>query len=347
MELTIHEKYYDKVEALLRDDPRLSTSQIAKALKYRGNESSLRMLTKQARKALGIVALTARKTKRPSAEDYITHRKQTTREQFTDADEVLQFTDGSWVDTRSVEISPGRNILVIGDQHIGIHKVRLCEFPIRDAVRRGNIDTIIINGDFLDCSGASAHPPSRYETWSLDQEIEAGKIHLRWIRSQFPAADIYFAEGNHEYRIARYMEGHAKAFKGLRALNVESLLELDKLRINFVPYEKSIQVGSLLIMHGHQYRGGGDNVAAMLLRKACCNILFHDRHRKQEATMQTGRGEMIGAWAVGCLCATAASYALKPNWQNGYAYVQSFLDGKFRVENIHIIQDETGEYKIY
>lgn len=204
-----------------------------------------------------------------------------------------------------------------------------------------DFDTIIINGDLLDFASVSAHAKSPYERMTLKGEIDEAYKYLKVMRMMFPKAEIILAEGNHEYRLGRFIAGKAKELDGVVFL--EKLLKLDELNITFVPYHKHVRCGDLDIMHGHHLPGSGKNVAGTLLEKAMCNIMFNDRHTSQEAFRRGLDGRTIGAWAVGCLCPLTASYCLNPlQWINGFAEVHSEQSGRFTVKNWKII-----DWKMY
>ena len=339
--MTITEKYYQDALELKRQDPEIELSDLIRILKYKGNKDSFRVLiSNKVNRELGIKH--KKTAKRPhihlSADEKISTRPD--MERFGNYDEYGEpyetFTDGYYIDPSPVELTSGRTVLVMNDHHIGIHSTKLCEAPIYHAKQRGNIDTIIINGDLLDFAGVSSHAASPYEKMHLKDEIAQGKAYLNWVRMQFPKAEIVYAEGNHEYRLSRYIACNAKQFDGI--IFLERLLGLNHLGIQFVPYHKHVKIGHQNIMHGHHIKGSGVNVAATLLAKSGVNIMFGDRHRSQEAFKRRFDGTTIGAWAVGCLCPLSVSYSLNnPDWINGFAYLESYSDGTFEVENKKMI----------
>jgi hypothetical protein len=337
--MTLREKYYDKVKELLTQHPEFSTRQIAHQLKYRGNIDSLqRQVVSSLRKELGINHKHNRinQVVSISIDEKLSMRSDESFEMFDENGDA--FTDGFWIDPTPYKIPSGQRVLVVNDTHIGIHKVVLCEAPFRYVIEQNiHIDTIVLNGDIIDCASASSHAESPYEDMTLKEEIDQCKLYLKWIHRLFPNTKIVYAEGNHEYRIKRYMAMHAKQCAG--QVSLDRWLDLNSLDITFVPYHSHVLLGNLNIMHGHHIKGSGANVAQTLLNKAGVNIMFGDRHRSQEAFNTRFDGTTIGAWAVGCLCPLSVSYSLyNPQWTNGFAIVDSHEDGTFTVDNKKIIE---------
>lgn len=341
--MSIIEKYFEKALELKTQNPHISTRELMSILKYKGNTESFRhCIIKPINKKLGIRhSHTANNIyKRPSIDDILS--KQPELDRFLEYDQNGEtfdpFTDGFYIDATPIQLETGKRYLVMNDHHIGIHSTSLCVKPLVYAKERGNIDSIIINGDLLDFGSVSSHPASPYERMSLKDEIAQAKTYLRLVRNMFPKAKIIYAEGNHEYRLSRFIACNAKQFDGI--IFLERLLQLEHFGIEFVPYHKHVQIGHLHIMHGHHIKGSGANIASTILNKAGVNIMFGDRHRSQEATRKRFDGSIIGAWAVGCLCPLSVSYSLyNPDWINGFAIVESNQDGTFQVENKRIIGD--------
>ncbi len=340
---TISEKYYDRALKLKQENPELTSTDLIRILKYKGSAESFRgVIVKPINKLLGFRDPSTVNNFAPNTDTLLSSRPE--MERFGDFDAngnaYTDFTDGYYIDPSPIQIPAGQKILVIGDQHIGIHSTRLCMIPIDYAVEKGGFDTVLINGDLLDFSSMSAHASSPYELMSFKDEIEQAKTYINIIKKKLPNVKIIYAEGNHEYRLSRWIACHAKEFQGV--ISLPKLLQLEHFGIEWVPYHKHVQVGILHMMHGHHIKGSGVSVANTILNKSMVNILSHDRHVSQEAIKRRFDGTVIGVTMVGCLCPLTASYALHNNWNNGFAEVHSFEDGTYIVNNKKII-----DWKIY
>jgi hypothetical protein len=101
------------------------------------------------------------------------------------------------------------------------------------------IDEINILGDFLDFFWFGLHPKmpgqmSIRET--LTDEIYQGIKKLEELREAFPNATINFIEGNHEYRMVRYIV--AKCPELYDMFKLDEILQFDRMGINYIPYGK-------------------------------------------------------------------------------------------------------------
>jgi predicted phosphodiesterase len=337
--MTIRERYYEKAKELKLKNPNLNATQLIQMLGYVGSIDSFRnYISKPLNAELKHIDICRPKKFAPSA-DAILQSMDQFNKYDQNGDPFEPFTDGFYIDPTPIQLATGKRYLVMNDHHIGIHSTSLCVKPLVYAKDRGNIDSIIINGDLLDFGSVSSHAASPYEKMNLKDEIAQAKTYLRLVRGMFPNAEIIYAEGNHEYRLSRFIACNAKQFDGI--IFLERLLQLEHFGIQFVPYHKHVQIGHLHVMHGHHIKGSGTNVASTILAKAGVNIMFGDRHRSQEATRKRFDGSIIGAWAVGCLCPLSVSYSLyNPDWINGFAIVESNADGTFQVENKQIIGDK-------
>lgn len=337
--MTIRERYYDKAKELKLKNPNLNATQLIQILGYVGSVDTFRnYISKPLNAELKHIDKCRPKTFAPSA-DAILQSMDEFNKCDANGDPFEPFTDGFYIDPAPIQLATGKRYLVMNDHHIGIHSTSLCIKPLVYAKDRGDIDSIIINGDLLDFGSVSSHAASPYEKMNLKDEIAQAKTYLRLVRNMFPNAEIIYAEGNHEYRLSRFIACNAKQFDGI--IFLERLLQLEHFGIQFVPYHKHVQIGHLHVMHGHHIKGSGTNVASTILAKAGVNIMFGDRHRSQEATRKRFDGSIIGAWAVGCLCPLSVSYSLyNPDWINGFAIVESNQDGTFQVENKQIIGDK-------
>ena len=88
-------------------------------------------------------------------------------------------------------------ILCISDVHIPFN------LPIDIFARyKGIVDTIIINGDLLDCFSCSSFP-KKFKI-NLDEELVLGRQYIIDLVNLISPKKIMFVMGNHEYRMQRY-----------------------------------------------------------------------------------------------------------------------------------------------
>lgn len=88
-------------------------------------------------------------------------------------------------------------ILCISDVHIPFN------LPVDIfASYKGIVDTLIVNGDLLDCFSCSAFP-KKFKI-NLDEELVLGRQYIIDLINLITPKKVIFVMGNHEYRMQRY-----------------------------------------------------------------------------------------------------------------------------------------------
>ena len=67
---------------------------------------------------------------------------------------------------------------------------------------KGIVDTLIVNGDLLDCFSCSAFP-KKFKV-NLDEELVLGRQYIIDLINLTTPKKVMFVIGNHEYRMQRY-----------------------------------------------------------------------------------------------------------------------------------------------
>src|SRR5689334_2077701 len=102
-------------------------------------------------------------------------------------------------------------------------------------LRRERPDWLILNGDFQDFWEISSYDLMPRSGKEFKYEIEVGKGILRGFRRSLPMARITWIEGNHEFRLRKYLIQNAKELYGLPGVLVPDIFDLKKLKIEYVP----------------------------------------------------------------------------------------------------------------
>ncbi len=252
----------------------------------------------------------------------------------------FEMVESDYEEYEAVEIPLLSNkILVLSDLHIPHHDKRAIEVAVNYGLYK-NANTIILNGDILDFHGLSRFvkiPKHR----DVGREINFAKEFFKRLRDMFPAADIYFKEGNHDERWFKFICEHAE-LANVQEMQLETILRLGEQRIKFIGNKRIIHVGKLNIIHGHEIFAGSGviNIARTVRLKANESVLFGHFHRTNEDYQKTIRDKQIGAWATGCLCGLKPQYMPVNNWGLGFAFIETDNDGTFVVENKKIINYE-------
>lgn len=250
---------------------------------------------------------------------------------LTDDGEDINISHGHREVLDALRIDAAR-IGIISDVHVPSHDKNATEAALRYLKAR-NIDTLIINGDFMDMYAISDHDKSKLRQITFGDELEEGRLILRQIRAYFGnGVRILYQEGNHEERYARFLP-QAMAGDKVRGSTIREQLELDAVGIEWVGDRRGIDIGSLRVYHGHELKAAGVNPCRAMLAKAMHNVIVGHLHRSNSLTRPKLNGEYIGAWVTGCLCDLRPHYAPVNEWVHGFAYVEFAVDGTFTLEN--------------
>lgn len=221
---------------------------------------------------------------------------------------------------------------VISDVHVPFHDKNATEVALRYLKTQG-IDTLILNGDFMDFYQVSDHDKDKRRSLAFGDELEEGRKILGQIRSFFgPGVKIYYQEGNHEERYERFLP-QALANDKVRGSSVSQQLDLHQHNVTWVGGRRGMELGRLSIYHGHEMRASGMNAARSLSVKLMDNVLIGHLHRPQSLQRPRLKGDVIGSWVSGCLCNLRPFYAPINEWQHGFNVVRVQKDGFFTLDS--------------
>lgn len=237
-----------------------------------------------------------------------------------------------------------KRALIIPDCHIPYEDKRAYQLML-DIAFDQKIDEVVILGDYADFYDISSHPKEPGVGEKLIDEVAAVQERLMELRSMFPHAKIVYIEGNHEYRLGRFIRDKASEFFGL--VDTYTLLGLKTLNIEFVPYgpmQKYSVLGSSLIAK-HEPLGGGVHCAYQSVLKARHSIIFGHTHRIQEHQIVSIDGENFRGISCGWLgdeTHPVMQYVKDHHqWAKGFSIFNLLEDGTWFNHLIHIINYKT------
>ena len=237
---------------------------------------------------------------------------------------------------RHIEVK-GTKFLILCDVHIPYQDNEALTVAINEGVRQG-CDAVILNGDALDCHMISdfvKDPRKR----KFKDELYAMRQFVDTLRQQFPTANIYYKEGNHEERYWRYMRVKAPELFDIDAFDFASLCHLDKHNIKWVDGKSKLNIGKLSIFHGHEFGKQflpSVNVARGLFMKTKVSALCGHHHQTAEHNERDANGKFITCWGVGCLSELSPDYNPYSKYNHGFAIVELGKNGYFSVKNLRI-----------
>lgn len=227
--------------------------------------------------------------------------------------------------------------LEYSDAHVPYHDPHAMELAVK-IIAYVQPQRIIENGDMGDFYEVSCYDkdPAQIRNGGLQNQVQVlNEFHGEVMRAKPADCEVHYTQGNHEYRLIRYLWRHSELF-GLKALELPTLLELDKFGIIYHADEMALANGNLIVKHGTLVRkaGGMSALAELENEKYAVSTLTGHTHRIG-CTMVRTRRALIGGWEGGCLCDLRPAYVTNPNWQHGVTVITEAIDGdSFSVQTI-------------
>lgn len=226
---------------------------------------------------------------------------------------------------------------------------------LADLEKIEDVREVVMLGDHLDCDGFLTTHVAQYiprEHYTFEEDISATNELLDSLQRLMPKATIHYLEGNHEWRVERWImkqqQLDSKDAEFLyRRLGPASVLSLEKRGIHFyrqgdahmgIPVRGAIKLGRCYFMHG---TATSSKVASHknLYKYAECLVHGHN-HQQQSASGHFMEGSAKGVWCPGCLCELNPiwSHTDTCSWTHGYGLQCVNPDGTFHHLNIPIIE---------
>ena len=202
---------------------------------------------------------------------------------------------------------------------------------------------IIVMGDYADFYWASSHGknPAIVESFSYKKEIDSVNQGLEELLDLFPEAHHVFIEGNHEYRLARYLQKHAPEI--YQSIGIPDVLNLKGWE--FVPYGPGqlYQVANSQLYTRHEPYGSGVHFAHQTLVKGGISMVVGHIHRIQEHQAVNAQGLNLRCFGIGWLGdknhPVMQYVRYHPQWALGFGICDIVADGNFYFRTIHIDND--------
>lgn len=229
-------------------------------------------------------------------------------------------------------------VLVISDLHIPNHSERSLAV-LEQYMADHTWDEVIYLGDFMDFDCISHHNKDNLRgvmgktIWKdYDAAVEILDRHQKLC----PKAKFVLIEGNHDYRIERYIDANPQ-LQGM--IEVELGLELIKRKVKWVRFWSKgdvYRVGKASFIHGtytNQYH------AKKHLDNYDASIFYGHVHSVQSHTKIQRKGNPMIAQSLGCLCNLDQGYMRgKPsNWVHAFGVIHFREGGYFTPYVITIV----------
>ena len=228
-----------------------------------------------------------------------------------------------------------KNTLVLSDLHIPYHNVGAIEEAVNYGIQK-KIDSILLNGDVVDCYMLSKFQPDPRER-HFGEEIIAFQQFIKTLKGVFPGVKIFYKIGNHEERYEKIMISRCSEFLGIPHFEFENVLGCRELGIEVIKDQRIIYCGKLAVIHGHEVGMKAINVnpARTLFLKTHVNALCSHLHRTSSHT-EPSLHEDITCWSTGHLSEEHPKYARINKWNHGAARIEKDEEGNFEVINVNL-----------
>lgn len=235
-----------------------------------------------------------------------------------------------------------RRALIIPDTHVPFEDKQAYSMMLNVA-EDVQPEEIVILGDFGDFYSINSHGvDARLRHLNLVDEIAAVNDRLDELDELFPEARKVFIAGNHEHRLARYINNKAPELIGMA--EVDHLFSLHTRRNwKFVPYGPTqlYQVLGSHLFARHEPLSGSAHAAYQTVVKAGCSVVFGHIHRIQEYQVVMMDGKNHRGISVGWL-GDETHHVMEyvgghHQWAKGFGVVDVLRDGTFFHQTVHII----------
>jgi len=187
-----------------------------------------------------------------------------------------------------------------------------------------NLAGIYLNGDILEIESLSRHPKGPQAVSSFKKEVAYANEKFDYLQKKIPDVPVTLVEGNHCYRLFRYIRDVAPAMFGL--LEHPSLLDFDKRGWKFKPYgpRQWVKCGEADLWLRHEPLGNGQNAAKQTAERSLVDVLFGHTHTHQFYTHKKHGPEpkIVRAYAGGWLGDIKQSVfdyrGPRDNWVSGF-----------------------------
>lgn len=243
-------------------------------------------------------------------------------------------------DVPNYEINQPGTWLIFSDVHFPYHDEQALKVML-EYVQGKELAGVIINGDLVDNYKASrwlkdgSKPDLKYEYDMTRQWLKDFK--------EVVGCRVVWKFGNHDERLALYLMQNVPELSVYISTFVESIFNLKELDIELVKSSQIIELGKLLVLHGHEFMQSvysPVNAARGLFLRAKTSAIIGHLHMTSEHAEGNLKGDRIVCYSLGCLCNLRPEYAPTAftRWNHGFALVDLEADGSYTVHNKKIVE---------
>lgn len=188
--------------------------------------------------------------------------------------------------------------LLIPDTHRPWHHKKAYSLMLRAAASLP-IKAVYLLGDYADFFAVTSHLKDPRLPQMLEKEVDDVNAGLDELSATFKGAKFYYIEGNHEYRLARYLQERAPALFGM--VDCPGLFNIAaRPKWTWVPYgpNQKMQILNSKLWARHEPLGASAKATAT---NAGASLVFGHTHRIEEGHKVSISGSNHVAFSVGWL----------------------------------------------
>ena len=243
-------------------------------------------------------------------------------------------------------------ILVIGDAHVtNGQSLRRFDWLAHYIKSVEDLTHVVIIGDFLTFNSLSAWDRDKrllMEGRRLSKEIEAGKSAIEKIteRAKESGTACVYIEGNHEYRLTRYIETHPELADG--NFTVPSMLSLESLGWEWVPYRNYRVIHGVHFTHipfGKVREISGKDICSKAELVTTSSVVFGHTHELHTSCVHKhGMKHLQQILNVGCFFEQDEEYVegKMTNYWKGIVLLDNYDYGRFDISTVSMGALERG-----
>lgn len=251
-------------------------------------------------------------------DDVLAYEKLFTRQE--DRQQVLTIKD----------VRKGERAVYLADPHIPFQD-RLLIKTVLGFVADYRPRRVFLLGDTADMYSVSSFDKNPTRRFHLEDEVKAVRRFLDDLRAVLDdETEVYFLDGNHEWRLIRELMKAGGEFYGLMdedddtpLVSIPKIYGLRKRGITHVPWPGRIDYAGFIVTHGPPSARFAFNVkhyAKWMLERVKSSGISGHMHRNQLYCEVGDQGQSRGWISVGSLCRLDPDYMPFPDWQQGFAY---------------------------
>ena len=239
-------------------------------------------------------------------------------------------------------------MIVSSDVHFPVHDPATMRAKLAFA-KDMQVDGWMELGDLYDCwsiSGYGKEPDRWYNKGRLQEEFDVGSAYWEEVCDIIgDRGNAWFVLGNHEDRLNRFLQAKQGLY-GLTSLNNWHTLAGLPSQVKIYPYGSSVKIGKIHYEHGDRV-GGKFGVKHrcewVLSNRVGMNLIMGHSHkgdlRYRTVLTANGMSTYMAANLGHQSDATKQKYAVNPDWQLGFGYVEHYRVGnnlEFSFYPIHV-----------